>query len=491
MPRRRHHHQQSVAAITDSVSLAAADMGAIIGPAAAASSGKARRVRRAVHRRCSPEQSSPTPPPRRAPGRPPAPSCGPGASPKTQAIGARNRTPMRGSDHRTSSSARPLADGRSPSLSRPLADGREEGVWGALVECVLSLPSASEPILAGLGEPNSLAHGGKAKSCQRRVRGKLAADPNVWAARHHCSAGDRNIGHLQTNSANRVVAPQYACNNEDIDESSAKGLRSAESYAKANEMLIRVKVLGTKKTFWRLSDKATRISRKLALILRSHHAVGKYLTAPLQVSNVWIGSSGYVKLRDVSFTNNHFSIERVRDDYKHLSKVLQALIRISGGDTTKLPPDYKEFLTLLRGDTLTMKDEFLIVNNSALLPMKNRTEVFLMLYDRIVTSLGREPPGRAKKKRILSKLPYKNNWLETAVANKQINQWVVKKIQYKRTPLDLLRLNRNVRSHLHRYNDDDIEEILYCEWPELLMVMVKMLHVEGELEGTDIQNKFG
>ncbi|KAL6597335.1 hypothetical protein ACP70R_046775 [Stipagrostis hirtigluma subsp. patula] len=447
MPRRRHHHQQSVAAITDSVSLAAADMGAIIGPAAAASSGKARRVRRAVHRRCSPEQSSPTPPPRRAPGRPPAPSCGPGASPKTQAIGARNRTPLRGSDHRTSSSARPLADGRSPSLSRPLADGSEEG-------CVF---------------------------CRSK---RLGCSTSLLD-----QAGDRNIGHLQTNSANRVVAPQYACNNEDIDESSAKGLRSAESYAKANEMLIRVKVLGTKKTFWRLSDKATRISRKLALILRSHHAVGKYLTAPLQVSNVWIGSSGYVKLRDVSFTNNHFSIERVRDDYKHLSKVLQALIRISGGDTTKLPPDYKEFLTLLRGDTLTMKDEFLIVNNSALLPMKNRTDVFLMLYDRIVTSLGREPPGRAKKKRILSKLPYKNNWLETAVANKQINQWVVKKIQYKRTPLDLLRLNRNVRSHLHRYNDDDIEEILYCEWPELLMVMVKMLHVEGVPSNSQLHEK--
>ncbi|KAL6597334.1 hypothetical protein ACP70R_046774 [Stipagrostis hirtigluma subsp. patula] len=115
-----------------------------------------------------------------------------------------------------------------------------------------------------------------------------------------------------------------------------------------------------------------------------------------------------------------------------------------------------------------------------------------MLYDRIVMYLGREPVGRAKKKRILSKLPYKNDWLDTAIANAQINQWVVNvKKQYKRTQLDQLRLNRNVRSHLHQYNDDDIEEILYCEWPELLMVMVKMLHVTGELKGSDIQNKFG
>ncbi|TVU51566.1 hypothetical protein EJB05_03001 [Eragrostis curvula] len=305
-----------------------------------------------------------------------------------------------------------------------------------------------------------------------------------------------NIGHLKRSSevlSDRAVAPRYQCNTGDIDESSAEGLCDAESYAKANPMLIQVQVQGTTKKFWRLTDEATRITRKLALILRSHHSVGKYLTTPLQVSNIWISSAGSVKLRGVCFTGKRFSIQRVRDDYRHLSRVLQSLFRVSGGDVTKLPPDYKEFLALLESDTLTMKDEFLIVNNSALLPMSNRTEVFLMLYDRIVMYLGRTKAGKAKKKRILSKLPYNNDWLDTASANTQINQWVVNKTQkqYKRTQLDQLRLNRNVRSHLHQYNDDNIEEIMYYEWPELLMDMVKMLHMEGELQGTDIQNKFG
>jgi hypothetical protein len=64
--------------------------------------------------------------------------------------------------------------------------------------------------------------------------------------------------------------------------------------------------------------------------------------------------------------------------------------------------------------------------------------------------------------------------LDTATANAKINQWVVNvKNEYKRTSIDLLRLNRNVRSHLHQYNhDDDIEEILYCEWPMLLIIIV-------------------
>jgi hypothetical protein len=58
--------------------------------------------------------------------------------------------------------------------------------------------------------------------------------------------------------------------------------------------------------------------------------------------------------------------------------------------------------------------------------------------------------------------------------------------------VDLLRLNRNVRSHLHEYgHDDDVEEILYCEWPMLLIAMETMLHLEGELQDTDIENKFG
>jgi uncharacterized protein YicC (UPF0701 family) len=119
------------------------------------------------------------------------------------------------------------------------------------------------------------------------------------------------------------------------------------------------------------------------------------------------------------------------------------------------------------------------------------TEVFLMLHDRIVNYLGRR--DQAKKRRILSKLPYRNNWLGTARANAKINQWVVSvQNEYRgATALDLLRLNRNVRCHMHEYDDDDIEETLYCEWPKLLMAMEKLLHSEGELVATDIQNKFG
>ncbi|KAJ1269808.1 hypothetical protein BS78_06G006100, partial [Paspalum vaginatum] len=322
-----------------------------------------------------------------------------------------------------------------------------------------------------------------------------AAIGAIGAAAILTQAADPDVGHLQKRSeAYQYRVPSQAeSSTEDIDESSAEVLCNSLRYAKDNAMMIQVQVLGTTKKFWRLTDEATRISRKLALIMRSHHSAGKSLTAPLQVSNVWIGrTTGTVKLRDVSFTCNYFSIKRVRDDYKHLLMVLVSLISISGGNIADLPPDYREFLLLLRSNTLTMKDEFLIVNHAALLHMKNRTEVFLMLHNIVVKYLGRTKQSREKKKRILSNLPYKNDWLDTAKENQIINQWVDKvEHQYERTPSDLLRLNRNVRCHSHEYGDYDIEVVLYCEWPKLLMVMEKMLHLEGELEGTDIQNKFG
>jgi hypothetical protein len=312
--------------------------------------------------------------------------------------------------------------------------------------------------------------------------------------------------------------------NDEIDESSAEELRDAASYVQHNAMLIQVPVVGTARTFWRLSDEATRMIRKLALILRNHHSVCKCLAAPLQASNVWVGSAGNAKLRGARFTDKGFSVERVREDYRNLFWVLQQLISISGGDTSKLPPDYIDFLSLLTEDNLTNKDEFLVVNHAALLPLKNRyffltqfhclassccccccccrliwvscghsTEAFLMLYDRIVKYLGKR--NRAKMNRILSCLPYQNDWLDTATANAKINQWIVNvqnTKEYRKTTFDLLRLNRNVRSHLHEYgHDDDVEEILYCEWPMLLVVMEKMLHREGELQDTDIENKFG
>lgn len=62
----------------------------------------------------------------------------------------------------------------------------------------------------------------------------------------------------------------------------------------------------------------------------------------------------------------------MRNDYKYLAKVLIELMKYSGGDINNLPPDYMDFLMLMLRGNVTVRDEFLIVNNVALLPMENR-----------------------------------------------------------------------------------------------------------------------
>ncbi|KAG2588529.1 hypothetical protein PVAP13_5NG341681 [Panicum virgatum] len=150
-------------------------------------------------------------------------------------------------------------------------------------------------------QPQYCSHDPPASAAPRphqQALGRHGVSPATPGGDALTQAAGPNIGHLQWSKgalANGVAASQYQNNTEDIDESSAEGLRDAKSYAKANPMLIQVPVLGTRRKFWRLSDDATRIIRKLALILRSQHSVGNCLAAPLQVSNVWIGSTGSVR----------------------------------------------------------------------------------------------------------------------------------------------------------------------------------------------------
>uniref|UniRef100_A0A0A9FSV1 Uncharacterized protein n=1 Tax=Arundo donax TaxID=35708 RepID=A0A0A9FSV1_ARUDO len=52
------------------------------------------------------------------------------------------------------------------------------------------------------------------------------------------------------------------------------------------------------------------------------------------------------------------------------------------------------------------------------------------------------------------------------MANTKINQWVVEvQHEYKSTPAGLLQLNRNVRSHLHEYNDETLRKFCIVNGP--------------------------
>uniref|UniRef100_A0A0D3F0G5 Uncharacterized protein n=1 Tax=Oryza barthii TaxID=65489 RepID=A0A0D3F0G5_9ORYZ len=277
-----------------------------------------------------------------------------------------------------------------------------------------------------------------------------AAIPSQPAAAISSSSSETN-----SSSEQEKGASSSACY---IDESFGhQEIIDAETYVKANPMLVKANVLGSAKTFWRMSDIAVRLIRRLARILKILHEQKRYLLAPLSVQNLVI-VSGELKLRNVTLADDDFSFDRIKCDYQYMSVVLEELIKLSVGQNglTNIPPDFGKYLGLLKG-LVKPDDEFLITNHASLLPMANRTDAFMMMYNHIMGYLGRKDP--TKKIDILS------HRLASHSVRKQ--------------------------SHPYEHSEEKIEEALYGEWPELLVEMQEKLHEEGELQNTEMETKFG
>uniref|UniRef100_A0A0E0N9J7 Uncharacterized protein n=1 Tax=Oryza rufipogon TaxID=4529 RepID=A0A0E0N9J7_ORYRU len=308
-----------------------------------------------------------------------------------------------------------------------------------------------------------------------------AAIPSQPAAAISSSSSETN-----SSSEQEKGASSSACY---IDESFGnQEIIDAETYVKANPMLVKANVLGSAKTFWRMSDIAVRLIRRLARILKILHEQKRYLLAPLSVQNLVI-VSGELKLRNVTLADDDFSFDRIKCDYQYMSVVLEELIMLSVGQNglSNIPPDFGKYLGLLKG-LVKPDDEFLITNHASLLPMANRTDAFMMMYNHIMGYLGRKDPKT--KIDILSHLKYDTDWLRTASGNSEIGKWLWRR-RYGQTVKEFLHLNRNIRSHPYEHSEEKIEEALYGEWPELLVEMQEKLHEEGELQNTEMESKFG
>uniref|UniRef100_A0A0E0JVC2 Uncharacterized protein n=1 Tax=Oryza punctata TaxID=4537 RepID=A0A0E0JVC2_ORYPU len=279
-----------------------------------------------------------------------------------------------------------------------------------------------------------------------------------------------------------------------IDETSADEIFSAESYIKSFPILVETQVLGSGATFWRLSDHTSWI-RCLGMILKNQHAAGNYLARPLLVCDVLITSSGKLKLRQGTFCKKDKSLVNLNQDYQYMARLIQELILLSNGSDalTKIPSDFGNYIKLLESNQLEESDEIRIVNHFSLLPMKNRSDAFLMMYNHITGVIARSNSKLASN--IIQNLPYKKDWFATAGRNTEISKWFRYR-RYKNTPESFLDLNRNVRSHPYDHAtliklDIRIEEALYGEWPDLLVDMQEKLHNHDELGDTDYESKFG
>ncbi|CAN6290566.1 unnamed protein product [Urochloa humidicola] len=274
-----------------------------------------------------------------------------------------------------------------------------------------------------------------------------------------------------------------------IDQSSALGFCDVNSYVKKKPVLVKDFARGRANTsFRRVSEDMKRVSRNLVQIFKSQHSIGKVLDGSVTASNVWICiATGRAQLRDVTFTDKSFSLQRVQQGYIALSKVLKEVVYMWGGQNAlaNAPSDYIGFLSYLENNVLAVRDEFVAENHCALVPISNRSDVFLMFYNHIMQRVGKK-----KKLRILRGLSGASTYFAQAKANTLIAKWLVKR-KYKKSNFDQMKMNRNIRCHAYDYTKHDIEIELYYEYPDLLTEIQLQLHSEQELEMTQIHRKFG
>ena len=160
-----------------------------------------------------------------------------------------------------------------------------------------------------------------------------------------------------------------------FDENSSLRFCDSSSFVKTHALLVQTTVRGRRNSwYWQVSDEMKKICRCLVHIMKSQHSIGKILDGSLSSSHIWICSgTGKAQLRNISFTDKDFSLDKIKEDYKMLSEVIKEIIRMWGGDKSlsDLPDDFVGFLDYLEKDLLTNRDEFMAANHCALLPMSN------------------------------------------------------------------------------------------------------------------------
>uniref|UniRef100_A0A0D3F0S2 Uncharacterized protein n=1 Tax=Oryza barthii TaxID=65489 RepID=A0A0D3F0S2_9ORYZ len=222
---------------------------------------------------------------------------------------------------------------------------------------------------------------------------------------------------------------------------SAGELIDAFTYARANPLMRKVKIMGREdKILWIPNDNLRRLVRSLNKTYALHHAKKKCLSS-LTSSNILVGEDGSAVIQGV--IEIPYSEEEACCRYNETASILKELITESVGSEAIGVDCIGDFRRLLRQmESMTsVYQEYIISNHASLIPDANRTAVFLLFYNHIMGKLAQEQPRL--KNQIISKLP-------------QL----------------------------------EVEECLYGEFPELLLEIEIQLWEANEIDGLGFEDKF-
>ncbi|BAF07822.1 uncharacterized protein [Oryza sativa Japonica Group] len=275
---------------------------------------------------------------------------------------------------------------------------------------------------------------------------------------------------------------------------SAGELIDALTYARANPLMRKVKIMGREdKIIWIPNDNLRRLVRSLNKTYALLHAKKKCLSS-LTSSNVLVGEDGSAVIQGV--IEIPYSEEEACCRYNETASILKELITESVGSEAIGVDCIADFRRLLRQmESMTsVCQEYIISNHASLIPDANRTAVFLLFYNHIMGKLAQEQPRL--KNQIISKLPYDGIWLGIVISNRFLRRWLNSHREYVSTGDDDMSFNWNVRSHFYvhlwifAYSQLEVEECLYGEFPELLLEIEILLWKANEIDGLGFEDKF-
>uniref|UniRef100_A0A0D9VE15 Uncharacterized protein n=1 Tax=Leersia perrieri TaxID=77586 RepID=A0A0D9VE15_9ORYZ len=276
--------------------------------------------------------------------------------------------------------------------------------------------------------------------------------------------------------------------------SGAGELINALSYARANPLMRRVKILGREeKLVWIPNDNLRRLIRSLNMIHKLLHKKKKCLLS-LTSSSVLVDEEGRGVIQGATVIK--YSTEDVCRGYNETSAIVKELIIESVGLEAigvDCIADFRRLLHQMENVT-SIDQEYILSNHASLIPDFNRTSVFHLFHDHIMGKLAHHEPKL--KNQIINNLPYDGIWIDIAYSNCFLRNWLNTDRKYKNTGNGHISFNKNVRSSMYdylplfSYTQIQVDECLYCEFPDLLLDIEILLWMSGEIEGLGFEDKF-
>ncbi|EAY85500.1 hypothetical protein OsI_06880 [Oryza sativa Indica Group] len=240
-----------------------------------------------------------------------------------------------------------------------------------------------------------------------------------------------------------------------------------------------------------MTEEAKRLIRSLLKALHIFHQHG-VCPGQFDESNIVLLKDGKLKFRDITFEAKDET--GVLRNYQNVHLILSQLL------PDNVPEDIKHLLDLMSSSRSSQMG-YMIYTHASLVPLGNRFQFFLQMYEKLKSVLG-----RAEHQNILDAVPY-GDWYKILEDNHLLNN----SFHGRRTPYNInggptvfLNFYRNTVVHRMenhgqplkysykklRYTSDEFEEMLAVTFPLYLPKIQEVLDERKMLRALNLENLF-